>query len=146
MSDGNQLPPAGETACPTDFAKRLIQQGGAGGFACRSHGHNQWSASKLNKSSINSRKPLSTRIRVTQDSYILYTDAGAESPPEFIMTRASWSTLLVTVVLSSFAGAAEKSGKVWWPQFRGPNSSGVGEGRPPVQFGPGQKVRWKAAV
>src|SRR5438046_6751040 len=46
MSDGNQLPPAGETACPTYFAKRLIQQGGAGGFACRSHGHNQWSASK----------------------------------------------------------------------------------------------------
>src|SRR5439155_13808890 len=37
MSDGNQLPPAGETACPTDFAKRLIQQGGAGGFACRSN-------------------------------------------------------------------------------------------------------------
>ena len=27
----------------------MIQQGGAGGFACRSHGHNQWSASKLNK-------------------------------------------------------------------------------------------------
>src|SRR5437899_9018116 len=45
MSDGNQLPPAGETACPTYFAKRLIQQGGAGGFACRSNGHNQWSAS-----------------------------------------------------------------------------------------------------
>ena len=37
------------TACPTYFAKRLIQQGGAGGFACRSHGHNQGSASKLNK-------------------------------------------------------------------------------------------------
>src|SRR5881296_3920191 len=50
MSDGNQLPPAGETACPTYFAKRLIQQGGAGGFACRSNGHNQWSASKMNKS------------------------------------------------------------------------------------------------
>jgi len=32
MSDGNQLPPAGETACPTYFANRLIQQGGAGGF------------------------------------------------------------------------------------------------------------------
>src|SRR5437762_4051073 len=47
MSDGNQLPPAGETACPTYFAKRLIQQGGAGGFACRSNGHNQWSASKM---------------------------------------------------------------------------------------------------
>src|SRR6059036_2522428 len=30
---------------PTYFAKRLIQQGGAGGFACRSNGHNQWSGS-----------------------------------------------------------------------------------------------------
>ena len=62
------------------------------------------------------------------------------------MTRASWITLLATVVLSSFAGAAEKGGNVWWPQFRGPNSSGVGEGRPPVHFGPDQKLLWKAAV
>src|SRR5881275_1564471 len=38
-----------ETACPTYFAKRLIQQGGAGGFACRSNGHNQRSASKMNR-------------------------------------------------------------------------------------------------
>jgi len=49
MSDGNQPPAAGETACPTYFAKRLIQLGGAGGFACRSNGHHQWSASKMNK-------------------------------------------------------------------------------------------------
>ena len=61
------------------------------------------------------------------------------------MTRTSWITLLATVVLSSLAGAAE-NGKVWWPQFRGPHSSGVGEGRPPVHFGPDQKVLWKAAV
>lgn len=69
----------------------------------------------------------------------LYTDAGAESQPEFVMTRTSWITLLATVVLSSFAGSAEKGGKVSWPQFRGPNSSGLGEGKPPVHFGPGQK-------
>src|SRR5207249_5304838 len=31
-----------KTACPTYFA-------GAGGFACRSNGQNQWSASKMNK-------------------------------------------------------------------------------------------------
>src|SRR5437773_2919799 len=30
MSDGNHLPLAGETACPTYFAKRLIQQGKVG--------------------------------------------------------------------------------------------------------------------
>ena len=42
------------------------------------------------------------------------------------MTRASWITLLATVVLSNFAVAAQQGGKVWWPQFRGPNSSGLG--------------------
>jgi outer membrane protein assembly factor BamB len=32
------------------------------------------------------------------------------------------------------------------PQFRGPSSSGVGEGRSPVHFGTNQKVVWKAVV
>src|SRR5437899_12716698 len=34
---------------PPTSPNELIQQGGAGGFACRFNGHNQWSASKLNK-------------------------------------------------------------------------------------------------
>ena len=62
------------------------------------------------------------------------------------MRRASWITLLATVVLSSVAVAAQQGGKVWWPQFRGPNSSGLGEGKPPVNFGPDQNVLWKTAV
>src|SRR6476469_2172351 len=62
------------------------------------------------------------------------------------MRRASWITLLATVVLSSVAAGQEKSGKVWWPQFRGPNSSGLGGGSPPVQFGPDESVLWKTAV
>jgi len=53
---------------------------------------------------------------------------------------------LVVVVLSSSAGAAENGGDPWWPQFRGPNSSGLGAGNPPVHFGPGQNVQWKTAV
>src|SRR5262245_66613347 len=65
---------------------------------------------------------------------------------ESIMTRASLITLLATVVLSSFSGAAQNSGKVWWPQFRGPSSSGLGEGKPPISFGPDQNVLWKTAV
>src|SRR5205809_243001 len=56
------------------------------------------------------------------------------------MTRASWIMVAATVVLSNFAGAAE------WPQFRGPNSSGIGDGKPPVEFGPSQNVLWKTAV
>jgi outer membrane protein assembly factor BamB len=64
------------------------------------------------------------------------------------MRRVSWIALLATVVLSSFTftGAAQQGGKVWWPQFRGPNSSGLGEGKPPVNFGPDQNVLWRTAV
>ena len=58
----------------------------------------------------------------------------------FLRTRISSITLVAALALSSFASAAQKSGKVWWPQFRGPNSSGLGEGKPPVHFGPDQNV------
>jgi outer membrane protein assembly factor BamB len=61
------------------------------------------------------------------------------------MTRAFRISLLATVPLLSVA-SAQTIGKVWWPQFRGPNSSGLGSGRPPVHFGPGQNIRWKAPV
>jgi outer membrane protein assembly factor BamB len=66
--------------------------------------------------------------------------------PESIMTRASWITILAVLALSSFVGAAQNSAKTWWPQFRGPNSSGIGEGKPPVNFGPDQNVLWKTDV
>src|ERR1041385_7917697 len=66
-----------------------------------------------------------------------------QKPP---MKRTPWMTLLVTVVLSSPATAADNGGEAWWPQFRGPNSSGLGGGKPPVHFGPGQNVQWKTAV
>jgi outer membrane protein assembly factor BamB len=54
--------------------------------------------------------------------------------------------LLATVALSAIAAHAQNPGKVWWPQFRGPNSSGLGGGRPPINFSPSQNVRWKTAV
>src|SRR6516162_6283084 len=62
------------------------------------------------------------------------------------MIRAYWITLPAAIILSSFAGATENTVKLWWPQFRGPNSSGLGEGKPPVEFGPDQNVLWKTAV
>jgi outer membrane protein assembly factor BamB len=68
------------------------------------------------------------------------------------MTRASCITLLAAIALWSFPGAANdpgaaaNDGKVWWPQFRGPGSSGLGEGTPPVHFGPDQNVLWKTPV
>jgi outer membrane protein assembly factor BamB len=62
------------------------------------------------------------------------------------MRRVSLITLLTPVILSGFAGALQGGGEVWWPQFRGPNSSGIGEGRPPVSFGLDQNVLWKTAL
>jgi len=62
------------------------------------------------------------------------------------MSRFSWIALPAAIVLSSSAAMAEKGGNAWWPQLRGPNSSGIGGGRPPVHFGPDQKVLWKTAV
>ena len=44
-------------------------------------------------------------------------------------------------VAHSFAAAS------WWPQFRGPNCSGVSEtAQPPAAFGPGTNQSWKVAV
>src|SRR5689334_23308977 len=56
------------------------------------------------------------------------------------MTPASRFALLAAVMLSRAGGAD------WWPQFRGPNSAGLGDGRPPVEFGPDRSVLWKTAV
>ena len=49
----------------------------------------------------------------------------------------------VALILTAPAFAAES----WWPQFRGPNCSGVSEtARPPLVFGPGTNQLWKVAV
>src|SRR6478736_423557 len=52
------------------------------------------------------------------------------------------SIALVTVLLFSAVGLAAE--KAPWPQFRGPNGSGVAEGqKPPVELGPERNVKWK---
>jgi outer membrane protein assembly factor BamB len=62
------------------------------------------------------------------------------------MNPAKWSILVIAFLLLGSPRAAETGGDQWWPQFRGPNSSGLGAGNPPVHFGPGQNVQWKNAV
>src|SRR5271170_7215869 len=53
------------------------------------------------------------------------------------------SVLMVGMFAAMTAGGAES----WWPQFRGPNCSGVSESaKPPVDFGPGTNQLWKTAV
>jgi len=53
--------------------------------------------------------------------------------------------LIVLLAVASFAARGlGAEGPLAWPQFRGPNGSGVAdEERPPVEFGPDKNVRWK---
>jgi outer membrane protein assembly factor BamB len=62
------------------------------------------------------------------------------------MRRTGRIAFLVIIALRSLVGAAENGNETWWPQFRGPNASGVGAGKPPIHFGPSQNVQWKTAV
>jgi len=55
-------------------------------------------------------------------------------------------TIFVLTVILSVAAAA-RGAESWWPQFRGPNASGVSESaQPPVEFGPGTNQIWKTSV
>jgi outer membrane protein assembly factor BamB len=59
--------------------------------------------------------------------------------------RALALALLVFSVTARVAPAAD--GSLPWPQFRGPDGSGVAEDeRPPVEIGPAKNVKWKVAV
>lgn len=59
------------------------------------------------------------------------------------MTKLLTVLCTATAVLAHAACAAE----AWWPQFRGPNCSGVSDtAKPPAEFGPGKNQLWKVAV
>jgi outer membrane protein assembly factor BamB len=52
---------------------------------------------------------------------------------------------LALALFAALASGAEKP--LAWPQFRGPNGSGVADGqKPPVEFGPDKNVKWKVPV
>jgi outer membrane protein assembly factor BamB len=55
--------------------------------------------------------------------------------------------MLTVAALAIFAAAGLAADKLAWPQFRGPNGSGVADDqKPPLEFGPDKNVRWKVAV
>ena len=54
-------------------------------------------------------------------------------------------TLLLPLALAAHTTA--NAAEAWWPQFRGPNCSGVSDtAKPPAVFGPGKNQLWKIAV
>ena len=62
------------------------------------------------------------------------------------MNPTQITAALCAAIFSSaipFASAATAN----WPQFRGPNTSGVSdEGRPPIHFGADTNLLWKTAI
>jgi outer membrane protein assembly factor BamB len=59
------------------------------------------------------------------------------------MTKQAASFLAVVLAATCAASGAE----LWWPQFRGPNASGVStSAHPPADFGPGTNQLWKVTV
>ena len=50
----------------------------------------------------------------------------------------------ITLIMAAVHGLTAES---WWPQFRGPNCSGVSDtAHPPAAFGPETNQLWKVAV
>lgn len=57
--------------------------------------------------------------------------------------RMKYLACSITLFFAAHSFAAE----AWWPQFRGPNCSGVSDtARPPAAFGPGSNQLWKVAA
>lgn len=55
--------------------------------------------------------------------------------------------MLIGLFITLAAVTASQAAESWWPQFRGPNCSGVSESaKPPVEFGPGNNEVWKVSV
>jgi outer membrane protein assembly factor BamB len=55
--------------------------------------------------------------------------------------------MLTTVILVAFALTGLAAEPLAWPQFRGPNGTGVADDqKPPVEFGPDKNVKWKVAA
>ena len=55
--------------------------------------------------------------------------------------------IAVFTAVFGFASSSICFAEVDWPQFRGPNGSGIARAsKPPVEFGPNKNVKWKVAV
>jgi outer membrane protein assembly factor BamB len=76
----------------------------------------------------------------------LHLKPGQKMNPELRMTRSIAATLLPGLILALVPSLS--AGTPQWPQFRGPNGSGLAaDDKPgPVSFGPEKNVLWKTAL
>lgn len=60
----------------------------------------------------------------------------------------AWALLVLIAVVTAVSCPNSVSGFQNWPQFRGPNGTGLGEGNPPVHWDveSGENIRWVADV
>lgn len=55
--------------------------------------------------------------------------------------------VFASLLLAIFTTGSFGADPLVWPQFRGPNGSGIAEGqKPPVEFGPNKNLKWKVAI
>lgn len=55
--------------------------------------------------------------------------------------------VLSILAAASCAALTTQAAETWWPNFRGPNCSGISEtAKPPVEFAPGTNQLWKISV
>lgn len=71
---------------------------------------------------------------------------GSRNQPPLTACFALAILILALAALRVWASAADTVGVLSWPQFRGPDSTGIGDGKPPVEFGPATHVLWKATI
>lgn len=75
--------------------------------------------------------------------------AGTHLPPKrrFRHIPVAMKVKLLLLTLSLAINMSATAAEIWWPQFRGPNCSGVSDSaKPPIEFGPGKNQLWKTAV
>ena len=54
--------------------------------------------------------------------------------------------IVALVIVPTVVVLAANADQLPWPQFRGPDATGIGDGKPPVEFAPNKNVVWKTPI
>jgi outer membrane protein assembly factor BamB len=107
---------------------------------------------------VETRYLRAIRVRITLSAVFIWRlDASALTPTSCAIDRLPQSrnagramsrfSVRILLLISLSLTLPSYAPHMRWPQFRGPNGSGVAtEGKPPVHFGPNSNVVWKIAL